>query len=192
MKKTLLIHMIIVSSVFFSYAQFKIGSSSINIGRVCKIVDGSQVCLNPSTGEYGVVDAQGSGVQVNTKTGAFGIGGVFGGTKIQIGGGGGASQTFGGQGGPLLNFLALAQTIVARLVPFLIGVALLAFFWFLIEFIWKGVDDPKKQSEGKAGMGWAILAIFIMVSIWGIIGLAGSILGIEQGGKIKGFALPGE
>jgi hypothetical protein len=41
-------------------------------------------------------------------------------------------------------------------------------------------------------MGWSIFAIFVMVSIWGIIGFIGGVTGIEQGGSIHGFKLPGK
>ena len=87
-------------------------------------------------------------------------------------------------GGALLSFLALAQTIVTRLVPFAVGIAVLAFFWFLITFIWKGRDNPEEQSKSLAGMGWSVLALFVMVSIWGIVGFLGSIVGVNQGGNV--------
>jgi hypothetical protein len=109
--------------------------------------------------------------------------------QITIGGGGGSLS---GGNNALLNLLNLAQTIVSRLIPFAIGLAVLAFFWFLITFIVKGQDDPKKQQESLAGMGYSILAIFVMVSIWGIIGFFGSIFGIGQGGSMPAFKLPGE
>ena len=87
-------------------------------------------------------------------------------------------------GGALLSLLALAQTIVTRLVPFAIGVAVLAFFWFLIQFILKGSSDPAKQKESMAGMGYSILALFAMVSIWGLVGLLGSFFCVNQGGSV--------
>lgn len=86
-------------------------------------------------------------------------------------------------GSALLSLLALAQTLVNRLVPFAVGVAVLAFFWFLIKFIASN-DAPEKKAESMKGMGYSILALFAMVSIWGIIGLLGSMLGIGQGGNI--------
>ena len=96
-------------------------------------------------------------------------------------------------GGALLSLLALAQRLVTQLVPLAVGLAVLAFFWFLIEFIWKGKSDPAKQKESMAGMGYAILALFVMVSIWGIVGFLGSVFGINQGGNvpIPGVPVPG-
>ena len=86
-------------------------------------------------------------------------------------------------GGALLQLLALAQTIVARLVPFAVGLAVLAFFWFLIMFIVKSGDETERKKTIH-GMGYSILALFIMVSIWGIIGFLGSVTGIGQGGSV--------
>lgn len=93
-------------------------------------------------------------------------------------------------GGALLQLLALAQEIVSRLVPFAIGLAVLAFFWFLITFIFKGKDKPEEQQKSLKGMGFSVLALFVMVSIWGIIGFFGSVFGINQGGNIPVPGIP--
>lgn len=118
--------------------------------------------------------------------------GTVGGVPVSVGVGGTAGVVAGaGQvnGGPLLQLLALAQTIVARLVPFAIGIAVLAFFFFLIKYIIMGesADDKKKN---LAGMGYALIALFVMVSVWGIIGFAGSLLGIGQGGSVPVPGIP--
>lgn len=87
-------------------------------------------------------------------------------------------------GTTLLSLLALAQTIVTRLVPFAVGVAVIAFFWFLIKYIMQGGESAEAKSLSYKGMLYSILAIFVMVSIWGIIGVFGSMLGIGQGGSV--------
>lgn len=94
-------------------------------------------------------------------------------------------------GSALLNLLALAQEILGRLIPFSLTVAVLAFFWFLIQFIWKGAESEEKRSNALKGMGFSILALFVMVSIWGIIGFLGSIIGVGQGGSIPTPRVPG-
>jgi hypothetical protein len=87
-------------------------------------------------------------------------------------------------GSALISLLNLAQDIISRLVPFAVTLAVLAFFWFLIKFIWKGGQDPEAKTSSLKGMGFSVLALFVMVSIWGIIGLLGSIVGVNQGGNI--------
>jgi hypothetical protein len=82
-------------------------------------------------------------------------------------------------GGPILSMIALVQEIVVRLVPLAIGLAVLAFFWYLIQFIWSGKDgDGEKRKGSMAGMGYSVFAIFVMVSIWGLVAFLGNILGV--------------
>ena len=197
MKKALLACSLIVSSCFFTYAQLSNsdGSLKVNFGKVCTTTGGKTICTDPSTGQFQIVTGNGRGITGNVNTGQFGGSGTIGGVRFN------ANGTVGGSGSSLANnpnysgllgFLALAQTIASRLVPFLIGLALLAFFWYLITFIWKGASNPDEQKKGKAGMLYSILAIFVMVSIWGIIAFAGNILGIGQGGDMHGFTPPGQ
>lgn len=94
-------------------------------------------------------------------------------------------------GSALLQLLGLAQEIMARLIPFAITLAVLSFFWYLIQFIWKGGQDPATKTASLRGMGLSVVALFVMVSIWGIIGFLGSIVGIGQGGSIPTPRVPG-
>jgi Type IV secretion system pilin len=113
-----------------------------------------------------------------------GVGSVFtpGGTV------GGSSSTSNG----LLQLLALLKTVVNQAIPILVGFAVLAFFWFLVLFIWRGSDNSTERDKMKSGMMWSIVALFVMVSVWGIIALIGSILGVQPGGTMHGFKLPGQ
>ena len=91
----------------------------------------------------------------------------------------------------LENLILQFSTITGMLVPVLIALAVLAFFWFLVTFIWKGAEDPKKHADAMKGMGASLVAIFVMVSVWGIIAFMGTVLGIGQGGAINEIELPG-
>lgn len=104
------------------------------------------------------------------------------------------AQTTPGQvnGGAILSLLALAQTIVVRLVPFAVGLAIVVFFYYIIVFIVKGNSDPEAKGASVRGMLYSIGALFVMVSIWGLVGFLGSILGVGQGGSapIPGVPVP--
>ena len=52
--------------------------------------------------------------------------------------------------------------------PIVVALALLYFFWGLAQYILNQGNEEKKKS-GKEVMIWGILALFIMVSVWGII-----------------------
>ena len=51
----------------------------------------------------------------------------------------------------------------------LAGLSLLVFFWGLVKFIFRVSGDEKAIDEGKRIMKWGLVALFVMVSVWGII-----------------------
>ena len=93
-------------------------------------------------------------------------------------------------GSQLVDLVTLAQNIVSRLSPLLVGLALVAFFWFLVNFIWIAKDKPEDQQKNLKGIWMSILALFVMVSIWGIIKLIGGTIGVDQGGRMPVIELP--
>lgn len=64
-----------------------------------------------------------------------------------------------------------------ELVPILTAFALLGFLWGLAMFIWSSGDE-KKRAEGRYVMFWGILALFVFLSIVGIINLLQSTLSV--------------
>jgi hypothetical protein len=69
----------------------------------------------------------------------------------------------------LLNTLALINTFLNAAIGLFITLAIVVFFWGLIMYLTKiGSEDSKK---GLGIMFWGVIAIFVMVSIWGIIRL---------------------
>lgn len=91
--------------------------------------------------------------------------------------------------GPLLSLLAVAQEILTRLIPFMVTLAVVVFFFFLIKFIVQS-GNPEAKTSNLKGMGLSILAVFVMVSIWGIVGFMASLTGIGQGGSIPVPSVP--
>ena len=86
--------------------------------------------------------------------------------------------------------LAFAQATVSSLiksltgavllfVPILLGLAVLTFFWGLVKFI-NQAGDEKAVEEGKGLMVWGMVAIFVMVALWGILGWLQHITGLDQ------------
>lgn len=93
-------------------------------------------------------------------------------------------------GGALLGLLALAQTFLNRLVPVAIGLGVLGFLFFLVKFIWQGASDATKKKEAISGMTYSILALFLMVAVWGIIAMLANLLGVGLSGTIPAPTLP--
>ena len=68
--------------------------------------------------------------------------------------------------------------VLLSFVPILLGLAVLVFFWGLVKFI-NHADDEKALEEGKQLMIWGMIAVFIMVALWGIIGWIQQNLGLN-------------
>lgn len=92
---------------------------------------------------------------------------------------------------PLFNLIGTAQGLVGQLVPLLMGVAMVVFFYGLVVFIIKGKDGGEDASKAKSFMGYSILAFFIMASIWGIVAFMQNTVGIDPNARIKTPPVPG-
>lgn len=93
---------------------------------------------------------------------------------------------FAAQNAPDLNNLSTLATQIGELVdlllPIAVTLAVLFFFWGLAEFILASGEESAKE-EGRRKMIWGVVALFVIVSIWGIIAFLGNLLGIGQGGQ---------
>jgi len=65
--------------------------------------------------------------------------------------------------------------IIELLIPVLIALALVTFFWGLVKFVGSAGNEEAVRT-GKALMIWGIIGLFVMVSIWGILGFLSEIL----------------
>ena len=67
--------------------------------------------------------------------------------------------------------------------PIVVALALLGFFWGLAVYIFQSGSDDKRK-KGLSIMIWGIIALFVMLSIFGIINALQSTLGV-QGGDVN-------
>jgi uncharacterized membrane protein YidH (DUF202 family) len=88
--------------------------------------------------------------------------------------------------GPLASTFNQVSSLVGLLIPLLLSVAVLLFFWGLVKFIANASDEAAKE-EGKRLMIWGMIAIFVMVSFWSIIGYVQQSTGIS-GSVVTGSA----
>lgn len=69
--------------------------------------------------------------------------------------------------------------LISQGIVLMAGLALVVFFWGLAVFIFRGDSEGNKE-KGRNIMVWGIVALFIMVSVWGIIGIVQRDLGITE------------
>ena len=59
-----------------------------------------------------------------------------------------------------------------------VGIALFVFIWGIVTFIVKSGDD-KEIAAGKKRMIWGVVALFVIVSVWGLVALLGQLFGVQ-------------
>jgi len=70
-----------------------------------------------------------------------------------------------------LNDVAqLFINIFRAFVPVLIGFAVLIFIWGIVRFI-AHMDNEQERAAGKKLMVWGVVALFVIVSVWGLVGI---------------------
>lgn len=78
------------------------------------------------------------------------------------------------------DFKSLMQVfidILGNFMVFLYILAITAFFWGIALFI-LNTDDEKKREEGKKWMFWSLIALFVMLTVWGIVGILVNTFGV--------------
>jgi hypothetical protein len=78
--------------------------------------------------------------------------------------------TFAQSANNIINLLNIAGDVLNRVIPLIIAITLIVFFWGLVSYV-TAAGGGKGQENGKKIMIAGITALFVMVSIWGIIRL---------------------
>ena len=79
--------------------------------------------------------------------------------------------------GNLETLLRSIQRLVSIAMPIIAGLALLGFFWGLVQYIFSAGDDTKKE-KGQQHMIWGVIGLFVMMSVFGIMQLIINTLGV--------------
>lgn len=74
------------------------------------------------------------------------------------------------QGG-VFDILELVAKFIGGLIPIIIGIAVLMFLYGVSKYVTANDADDKKAANST--MLYGIVVLFVMVSIWGLVGLLG-------------------
>lgn len=73
----------------------------------------------------------------------------------------------------ILDVLKQIHEIISLTIPVLIALGVLGFMWGIVLYLFKG-----DKAEGRSFMLWGIIALFVMTSVWGLVGiLRGTLFG---------------
>lgn len=74
------------------------------------------------------------------------------------------------------NLLRDIHGLIGLAIPVLIALGVLAFMWGIVMYLF-----GKNKDEGRTYMLWGIIALFVMTSVWGLVGiLRGTLFGTSN------------
>ena len=93
--------------------------------------------------------------------------------------------------GPLLasaqvtinGLIATFRGILGAVIPFFMILATVIFLWGIIQYITAGGEEEKIKS-GRTYMLWGIIALFVMIAVWGLVNIIASTTGIGTNNQI--------
>ena len=90
----------------------------------------------------------------------------------------------------LLDLERQLGELIGKVIPIIFALAIIYFFWGVVQYI-RGAGDPKKASERKSLMIYGVLAIAVMVSVYGLVTWLQDTLGISTTATIILPTVPG-
>ena len=81
----------------------------------------------------------------------------------------------------LFDILIAISGVLQSLFRIAVLLAVAAFFWGMAVFIFRAGSEQGRE-QGKRIMIWGVITLFVIVSIWSIVALLGTIFGVDQGG----------
>lgn len=74
--------------------------------------------------------------------------------------------------------------IIASIIPIMFALAIVYFFWGLVTYI-RAAGDPKAADSGKSIMIYGVIAITVMVSIYGLVNWLQDSVGINSSATVN-------
>ncbi len=69
--------------------------------------------------------------------------------------------------------------ISKSVIPLLFVLAITVFLFGVVKYMMNG-DDETARKEGAQFMTWGIIALFVMISVWGLVGILRNTFGIKN------------
>lgn len=149
-----MIKSVIISTIIF-FNLFSIGVEAATTAPDANYIDPDQPTWNTGAGNNGSITPESNAPTTFTMTNAPQVG---------------RFNTLQDIGRWVISF------ILRGLVPFMIGLTLLTFLYGVLKFIAAGSNE-EEHSEGRKFMLWGIIALFVMVSVWGLVSILTNTLG---------------
>ena len=90
------------------------------------------------------------------------------------------------------TFLGFFTCIINNsIIPLIFAVAIVMFIWGVVQFFILNSDEEAKRAQGKQFMIWGIIALTVMLCVWGLVAIVGhTFLGSKSGSFLPGVKPP--
>lgn len=78
--------------------------------------------------------------------------------------------------GDVLCFIT--KLINDSVIPLIFAIATVMFVWGVVNFFILNASEEAKRAQGKQFMIWGIVALAVMLSVWGLVGILTSSFGV--------------
>jgi len=72
----------------------------------------------------------------------------------------------------------IVNSIINPLILLIFAAGVFLFMWGLVVFM-MNVNNAQKKAEGQQHMMWGIIGVFIMATVFGIINIIASTIGVD-------------
>jgi hypothetical protein len=91
-------------------------------------------------------------------------------------------------GATVQNYLGYVTCLIGNsVIPFIFAIAVVMFIWGAMKFFIINADEEAKRAQGKQYMIWGIVALAVMLSVWGLVGVLQTTFNIKTGGTAPSF-----
>jgi uncharacterized membrane-anchored protein len=73
----------------------------------------------------------------------------------------------------IINYFSC--TLVKSVIPLLLTLSVVGFIWGIIQYF-LNPDNEEKRKSGKSFMFWGLISLFVIVSIWSLVGVLSNTL----------------
>jgi uncharacterized membrane protein YidH (DUF202 family) len=81
---------------------------------------------------------------------------------------------------PLLgDLISYVTCIISKsVIPLIFSLAIVCFVWGVVQYV-INADSEEKRAKGRSFMIWGIVALAVMVSIWGLVRILSGTFNID-------------
>lgn len=70
--------------------------------------------------------------------------------------------------------------LTRSVVPLIFSLAIVMFIWGVVQYV-IGAQEEAQREKGRMFMIWGIVALTVMVSVWGLVSIVGKTFGVQDG-----------